>query len=132
MRAITLILAFVVSPVFAENQELGCLDPSGEFKSEGETMLYISQDLKVEVLDKNKKQIFIGEIIDFEEYKTSTYNNFANSPEVVSKNTDLANRAFMNIGENCQGVKMVWFIGEKRGKRKVAGKYLFERSTQYE
>ncbi|BFM13502.1 hypothetical protein R50072_36550 [Simiduia litorea] len=129
MRIITFLLISMTCSAFADTHELGCQDPSGVYESPKGAILYISQDLEVEVIAKDKNQIFIGEIIDFEEYKISKYNNFSNSPEILSKNDDLASWALMHIDGNCQSIKMGWFIGEKLGKRKMVGKYFFERNT---
>jgi len=109
--------------------ELGCQDPSGDYYSIEGATLKISPGLKIQVLSQDKEKLFLGEILNFEKFKVSEYNNFANSPEVKSTDLSLAKWAILHIGENCHGIKMVWFLGSEFKKRKLVGKYYFEKNT---
>ena len=125
---LAIFLLFVVS-LSSNANELGCQDPSGTYHSREGALLEISQELEVGVFNQNGQKLFLGEIVNFDSYKVSEYNHFANSPEIHSADEKLGKWAIMHIGENCQGIKMVWFLGSEFRKRKLVGKYYFEKNT---
>ena len=127
MRLILLFTLALSAPISAN--ELGCQDPSGNYFSREGASLEISHELEIQVLGQDKEKLFSGEISNFEEFKVSEYNNFANSPEIRSTDLTLGKWAILHIGENCKGIKMVWFLGSEFKKRKLVGKYYFEKNT---
>lgn len=129
MRVIAVFVLTMSWTIAVSGVELGCQNPAGFYESREGAELSITDDLKIEVLDNEGKKIFIGEISNFDKFKLSKYNNYANSPEIHSSDQSLASWAVMHIGENCLGIKMGWFLGERRGKRKMVGKYYFEKNT---
>lgn len=127
MRLILFFTLILSAPVSANDS--GCQDPSGTYSSREGATLEISHELEIQVLGQDKEKQFSGKISNFEEFKSSEFNNFANSPEVESTDLALGKWAILHISENCQGIKMVWFLGSEFKKRKLVGKYYFEKNT---